>query len=566
MSADHSDVVVIGAGVGGLVTARDLAARGARVTIVDAAPTPGGCVAAHEVAGLTLDAGAESFATRGGTVRALIDDLGLGADVVTPARSGAWVRLPARTGIPAGRRGRPLSERTLPGGTLPGEVLPGEVLPGEVLPGHTFPLPAAGLLGIPGDLRAPEVRRAVGRLGVARAALDRALPAHLGLPEGPTTVAALVRVRMGRRVLDRLVAPVVTGVYSTPPEHADLDTVLPGIRAALREAGSLAAAVTRRRTAAPAGSAVAGLVGGMNRLVSALTADLGARGVSLRTGTEVIRVNPGSDPGSATDDGAWRVHLADGAVLAARHVVVAVPGSVAAHLLGDLLPDVRRLADPGPDVVLATLVLDAPALDIAPRGTGVLVARGTPGVRAKALTHATAKWAWLAEAAGPGRHVVRLSYGVGPATAQTANIRSDRERQMFAVRRDVRVLRGVRDRPDGTDAEIDALGDEAFVSQALADAAVLLGVPLTPSQVVGFARRRWTGQVPSARPGHADLVARVRAALARHPGLHAAGSWVAGTGLAAVVADARTLAARLPLATPESLATAAPLGTPEPRA
>lgn len=516
MSADQPDVVVIGAGIGGLVTARDLAARGVRVTIVDAAPTPGGCVAAHEVAGLTLDAGAESFATRGGTVRALIDDLGLSADVVTPARSGAWVHLPDRT----------------------------------------FPLPAAGLLGIPGDLCAPEVRRAVGRLGVARAALDRALPARAGLPEGPTTVAALVRARMGRRVLDRLVAPVVTGVYSTPPEHADLDTVLPGIRAALRETGSLAAAVTRRRAAAPAGSAVAGLVGGMNRLVSTLVADLEARGVSLRTGAEVIRITPGTP----ADDGAWHVLLAGGEALATRHVVAAAPGPVVAGLLGDLLPDVRRLADPGPDVVLATLVLDAPALDAAPRGTGVLVARGSPGVRAKALTHATAKWAWLADAAGHGRHVVRLSYGRGSTPPQTANIRSDRERQMSALRPDVRDLRGVRDRADGADTEIDALGDEALARQALADAAALLGVPLAPSQVVGFARRHWRGQVPSARPGHAVDVAQVRAALARHPGLHAAGSWVAGTGLAAVVADARALAATLPFAA------ALPLATPETRA
>ena len=35
----------------------------------------------------------------------------------------------------------------------------------------------------------------------------------------------------------------------------------------------------------------------------------------------------------------------------------------------------------------------------------------TAGIRAKALTHATAKWDWLAAAAGPGSHVLRLSYG-----------------------------------------------------------------------------------------------------------------------------------------------------------
>ena len=56
-----------------------------------------------------------------------------------------------------------------------------------------------------------------------------------------------------------------------------------------------------------------------------------------------------------------------------------------------------------------TLIVDAPALDSAPRGTGVLAIDGVS--RAKALTHSTAKWSWLA-AAAKGRHVVRLSYSV----------------------------------------------------------------------------------------------------------------------------------------------------------
>ena len=65
-------------------------------------------------------------------------------------------------------------------------------------------------------------------------------------------------------------------------------------------------------------------------------------------------------------------------------------------------------------IVLATLVVDSAELDAAPRGTGLLVAPGASGIRAKALTHATAKWAWLAEAAGPHRHVLRLSYNDAP--------------------------------------------------------------------------------------------------------------------------------------------------------
>ena len=83
-------------------------------------------------------------------------------------------------------------------------------------------------------------------------------------------------------------------------------------------------------------------------------------------------------------------------------------------------------------------------LDAAPRGTGLLVAPGAPGIRAKALTHASAKWAWLAEKAGPHRHVLRLSYNDAPAHGLEDVARTDAER--------------------------------------------LLGVPIAAAQVAGFAR------------------------------------------------------------------------------
>jgi oxygen-dependent protoporphyrinogen oxidase len=353
-------------------------------------------------------------------------------------------------------------------------------------------------------------------------------------------------------VLDRLVTPVVTGVHATHPDDADLDVVLPGLRERLARHGSLGAAVTAMRAAAPAGSAVAGLRGGMHRLVEALVADVVGRGVDLRTGVKVTALT--------RDDDGWRLTLEEfddadtpdpegpGPVpgltaddVVAAQVVLAVPGPVALRLLVDLVPqaaparsrgdasgarpsDTEAVAGTGVDtrtdggtggtgtvtdtgVELVTLVLDAPELDAAPRGTGVLVAPGTPGVTAKALTHATAKWAWLAEAAGPGRHVVRLSYGGARGTG--------------------------------------ALDDDAPLANALADASSLLGVRLGADQVVGWTRTPWPAGLPRVRPGHRDRVEAVRRALEEHPGLTACGAWLAGTGLVAVVADARALAARL---------------------
>ncbi|MGO4385822.1 protoporphyrinogen/coproporphyrinogen oxidase [Specibacter sp. RAF43] len=513
--------VVVGGGVSGLLAAKDLAAAGYRVRVLEAATVWGGCVGVHEVAGVSLDSGAESFATRSTAVADLAAELGLADAIETPHPSGAWVWLPE----------------------------------GPV------PLPRTGLLGIPSDVHAPEVRAALGRAGVLRAALDARMPASVGTSGAVCSVAELVRARMGRRVLERLVAPVVGGVHSADPELLDIDMVAPGLRAGIREHGSLAAAVAAQRSAgagAKAGSAVAGLAGGMNTLVSALVAHLRAAGVELDAGhtvTRISRPNPGHEP--AADGGTparWQLAWAAGPDRDARRdarredrrapggraatgsaatgsdarsiatgsaeadlLVLAVDGPTAVKLLADELPELLPLAPaPGPDIRLVTLVVDVPELDSRPRGTGILVAPQVEGIQAKALTHATAKWDWLAGSTGPGTHVLRLSYGrAGVAAAD-------------AVRRTAPV------------------GDGPLIATALTDATKLLGVEVTDADVLGADVVRWRGALPFAAVGHRAKMQQVREIAARAPGLLLLGGWLSGNGLAAVVADTRRQLAALP--------------------
>ncbi|WP_426320644.1 protoporphyrinogen/coproporphyrinogen oxidase [Microbacterium sp. E-13] len=398
------DFSVVGGGVAGLVVARRLAAAGAAVTVWEASDRLGGTVARHEVGGLALDAGAESFAVRGGAVAALLEELGLDDDIVAPAPRPAWLQPAA---------------------------------------GDAVPLPATALLGIPSDPLAPDVVRVVGLAAAERAAEFDARP----VDAVPATLGALVRDRFGDDVLDRLVAPVVHGVHSQHPDELPIARAHPALADAVVSAGSLSGAVARLRAAAPPGAAVAGIRGGVNRLVPGLADDLERHGGVIRLGSRVGDL--GGLEGTA---------------------IVAAPG-------------VAAPAAPGRRIDLVTLVVEQDELDAAPRGTGLLVAAGAP-VAARALTHATAKWEWLREAAGR-RHVVRLSYDRTPADP------------VAAARADAEVLLGVR---------LPVVVDAARVSWIRPDAAsVPSGTIMVGETVAGSGL---AGIVAHAERTAADLLAR----------------------------------------------------------
>jgi oxygen-dependent protoporphyrinogen oxidase len=415
--------VVVGGGIAGLLAARRLAGAGHTVTLLERDVALGGRVSSVEVAGLTLDAGAESFATRGDAVQRLCEELGIGDLVAEPATFPAWV----------------------------------------ISPRGAYPLPATGWLGIPLRPLAADVRRVLGWWGAVRACADLVLPtARVG---DDATVGSLATARLGSRAADRLLAPVMSGVYSRPLEDLRLDAIAPGLAADVRERGGLIRAARSRRSLGAPGSAVRGIVGGVSVLALAVAADAERNGAALRTGVEVTSLE------RAGGSGGWRLSTNEGP-LDADGVVLAVPRHLASPLLGETAEQARHVA-------IVVMVVDAPALDAAPRGTGVLV---RPGVtRAKALTHASVKWPWLAAVLPAGRHVVRLSYAVAPG--------------------------------------------EDVTGYAVADAARLLGVTLTDENVVGIASREW----PDASPAAVASVEPLK-------GVYLVGSAAGLSGLAAIVA------------------------------
>jgi oxygen-dependent protoporphyrinogen oxidase len=354
-----------------------------------------------------------------------------------------------------------------------------------------------------------------------------------------------VRRRLGRRVLERLVAPVVGGVHSADPASLELAAASPQLAKGLAEHGSLVRTVRRLRgtgragrstragrpgagvpgssAGASAGTRVHSLDPTMAALPAALSAQvLGAGGI-VRTGTEVT--------GLAREDELWQVRTGRGETLTAEHLVLACPPDTARTLLAGAAPEISAAIPEAPSaaVRLVALVLDEAALDAFPSGTGALVAPGTPGIRAKALTHASAKWEHvqqalreaLPDAAHP--HLVRLSYG----------------------------------RPGEQ-----LPGREEIVDLALADASAILGVSLGRAQLLDAAVIDWDRAMRQARPGHRAALETLTGLLAAREDLDLVGAWRAGTGLDAIVRADR---AAEQAAHPDPAEPGAPVGSPTDR-
>ncbi len=447
------DVLVVGGGVAGLVAARDLAATGRQVLLLEGSPQVGGKLRSAEVAGLTVDVGAEAMLARRPEGLDLAAELG--ADVVHPtaATSGVWSR-----------------------GVL------------RALP--------RSLMGVPLDLDQLAASGVLSPAGLARVAEEQATEV-----DDDVSVGDLVAARLGDEVVERLVEPLLGGVYAGHARGISAAAAVPQLLAMARRGGLLEQASMLPVSTAPV---FAALAGGMGRLPG-LVRDSG--GFEVRTST-TVRALRAMGSGAATSGWALTVGpTTHPETLEAAAVVLATPAAPTARLLGEVAPAAASelAAIESASVAVVTLAFSAHDVpDALFDRSGFLV----PPVESrtiKASTFSFAKWAWVREL-DPDVVVLRTSLG--------------RHRE---------------------EATLQAT-DEGLVRVSLADLAAMAGITARP---VDSHVQRWGGALPQYAVGHLDRVARIRAGVAELPGLTLCGAAYDGVGVPAVIGSARRAVASL---------------------
>ncbi|MFG1644846.1 protoporphyrinogen oxidase [Amycolatopsis sp. NPDC049252] len=458
-------VAVVGAGVSGLTAAyrlRRLLGDDVEIVVFEKTRTPGGKLRTAELAGVPYDVGAEAFLVRRPEMLGLVRELGL--DVVHP--TGARAKIHA-------------------GGTVTG-------------------LPPGTVMGVPAS--AESVAGVLSEAGRRAVEAEASLP-ELRLPGGDVPLGPLLRERFGDELVDRLVDPLLGGVYAGGADGLGLRATMPGLAAAVAAgAGSLTAAAASQLPASPSTAPVFGTVpGGLGTVIDRLTERSGA---DLRAGLPVCDIE-------RHGTGRWRLrigaaptaHAPAENTVDADAVVLAVPAPSARRLLADLVPAASAAFGEVELASMAVVALALPQGTELPAASGILIGQGerdASGVpyASKAFTFSSRKWAHF----GTGPVLVRGSVG---RFGELGALKAD----------DVELVRVVRD-----------------------DLARLTGVTAEPVETLVT---RWGGGLPQYGTGHLERVERIEKAIAEVPGLAVAGATLHGVGLPACVATAEAAALRV---------------------
>ena len=334
------------------------------------------------------------------------------------------------------------------------------------------------------------------------------------------SLASFVRRRLGDEVLERLVAPFVSGVYAGDPEHLSVQASFARLANLEAESGSLLAGAIHAARAAKANKnkparslrpyRLCGFREGLQTLTDAMAKALGA---SLLTEARIYSISQSSDlrleigdQKSASQIPNLKYQITyqrhgEMATIQSNSLIIATPSFVAANLLDEHAPELTHLLADIPYTTLAAVPLAYRTEQVARRldGFGFLAPRGQ-GLRTLGSIWNSS----LFPSRAPDGFVLTNNF-IGGETDRDAMQLSDDE-WTDIVHRDLQTVLGITGTP--------------------------IRLPIT----------RWARAIPQYNLGHATRIATIEAALVRRPGLHLAGNYLHGVALGDLIKQGKELA------------------------
>jgi oxygen-dependent protoporphyrinogen oxidase len=449
-------IIVIGGGISGLACAFHLQQAGIPVRVLESGSYPGGVIATTRKDGFLFDLGPQSFLSTE-PLLALIDSLGLRDQLL---------------------HADPRAPRYI---LLSGQLVPAPLAPPSLL---TTPLLSAGT-----------------KWRLLTEMLHRAKP-----PAEDESIAAFVRRKFGDELLNRFVAPFVSGVYAGDPERLSLRAAFPKLHEFETQYGSVLRGAMKSRPAK--GTPRAGLCSfrdGMETLPRAIAVRLGDS-LLLDTSVTGVRQSKGNEkPWFEVD--ITRQDRKE--TLVASAVVVATPTHIASQILGGLSDSFARIfsnIEYAPVLVISACYRRE-QFQRPPDGFGFLVPRAE------------------------GLHVLGTVFNSA----------------LFAGRAPEGMVSLTSFAGGATDSKLCELSDEEITDKSSAEVASVLGITGSP---VATNMQRYERALPQYNLGHTQIVNSLQALASSIPGLFLAGNYLSGPSIGACVEQAyRTAeAARMYLA------------------
>lgn len=357
-------VIVIGGGITGLAAAERLALRvpGVRITVLEASDRLGGTIRTTRESGYVIESGPDSFLASKPAAAELCARVGIADSLhgTAPGIHGSYVMRKGRLQrLPAGLSG--------------------------LVPSRLWPFLESPVLSWRGKLR-------VG----AEMFISAAAPHDV-------SIEAFIVRRLGREMYDRIVEPLLTGIYAGDGARLSIDATFPQLKSVDATHGGMIRGMLATRRRAGTAPAFLSLCGGLGQLVDALERKLSRTDrVTVRRDAPALRIERPSG-------GATVVVLASGERHSADAVLVCTPARIAAHLLAGILPvaaaELRAIEYSSTAVV--TLAYSTASIRRPFDATGYTVPR-IEGRAALACTWSSAKFRGRAPA---GKSLVRVFIG-----------------------------------------------------------------------------------------------------------------------------------------------------------